>query len=202
MRGEGKVSKSLFEPLTLLELEAPKNRENRIGFIKEAKLHHAYTEIPFDFRKKALVFFLAEVIYQVVLEEQEPNQPLFKFVKQRLIWLDSERKLDLFHIKMMLDLTKYIGFYPNLLNPSFIYFDLESGSMSSVKPNSYYIKDPLKSYWTQLLGMDFDRVNEIKLLKKHRVELLNQVITYFELHLQQFKPPKSTEVLNEIFKIS
>jgi DNA repair protein RecO (recombination protein O) len=31
-----KISKSLFEPLTLLELQASKNSENRLGYIKKA----------------------------------------------------------------------------------------------------------------------------------------------------------------------
>jgi DNA repair protein RecO (recombination protein O) len=48
--------------------------------------------------------------------------------------------------------------------------------------------------------MDFDKVDYIPLQKNEKIDLLNQVITYFELHLQQFKQPKSTEILNEIFK--
>ena len=36
--------------------------------------------------------------------------------------------------------------------------------------------------------------------KEQKTEMLRNIIIYFELHLQQFKPPKSTEILNEIFK--
>ena len=43
--------------------------------------------------------------------------------------------------------------------------------------------------------------DKIKILKRDKFKLLNQVITYFELHLQQFKPPKSLEILNEIFTV-
>ena len=49
--------------------------------------------------------------------------------------------------------------------------------------------------------MDFDKVNEIRILKEDKIMLLDKVITYFELHLQQFKPPKSLKILNEIFKV-
>ena len=44
-------------------------------------------------------------------------------------------------------------------------------------------------------------IDKIKILKRDKFKLLNQVITYFELHLQQFKPPKSLEILNEIFAV-
>ena len=53
----------------------------------------------------------------------------------------------------------------------------------------------------------FDLASEIisnfsePFLKKDKIKLLNQVVTYFELHLQQFKSPKSLEILNEIFKV-
>ena len=46
----------------------------------------------------------------------------------------------------------------------------------------------------------FDDLKDIKPSKKQKAELLDKVILYFVLHLQQFKPPKSTEILNEIFK--
>ena len=199
-KGKKKISKSLFEPLNLLELQAPKNPENRLGYIQEAKLHYAYISIPFDLRKKALVFFLAEVLHQVVREEHEANPPLYQFIKKNLLWLDAQNQLSLFHVKMMLGLTQYIGFSPNISNSEAPYFDLKSGCMSYVKPQGPFLETQLKNYWLKILGMDFDKVDYIPLQKNEKIDLLNQVITYFELHLQQFKQPKSTEILNEIFK--
>jgi len=195
-----KISKSLFEPLTLLELQASKNSENRLGYIKEAKRAQAFHSIPFDITKKALVFFMAEVLHQVVREDQEPHPALFQFIKERILWLDHQNELGLFHIKMMLDLTRFIGFSPNLNLPEAPYFDLESGCMTPDKPLGLFLEDPLKSFWIQLLGTDFDRVGEIQLSRQFKNALLKSVISYYELHLQQFKAPKSTEVLNEIFK--
>ena len=37
-KGKKNISKSLFEPLTLLELQTSKNLENRLSYIKEAKI--------------------------------------------------------------------------------------------------------------------------------------------------------------------
>lgn len=199
-KGKKKISKSLFEPLNLLELQTPKNSENRLGYIQEAKLHYAYTSIPFDLSKKALVFFLAEVLHQVVREEHEANPPLYQFIKKNLLWLDAQNQLSLFHVKMMLDLTQYIGFSPNVSNSEAPYFDLESGCMSYVKPQGPFLEEQLKNYWLEILGMDFDKLGNLLLQKNEKIDLLKQVITYYELHLQQFKPPKSTEILNEIFK--
>jgi DNA repair protein RecO (recombination protein O) len=201
-KGKKPLSKSLFEPLALLELKAPKNKEGKIGYIKEAKLLYPYSTIPFDLRKKALVFFLAEVLQQVGREEQEPNPALFNFLKKSILWLDQHSEIGLFHIKMMLDLTQFIGFYPNLTPATAPYFDLESGCMSYEKNQPNTVEDPIKSFWIQLLGTNFDEFSGIKILKEHKSSFLKSVVTYYQLHLQQFKPPKSTDVLNEIFKTS
>ncbi len=199
-KGRKKVSKSLFEPLNLLELQASKNPENRLGYVKEVKLHSPYSTIPYDISKKALVFFLSEVLLQIFREEQGPNPKLFLFIKKKLIWLDTQDHLGIFHIKMMLELSKFIGFYPNISNSKAPYFDLGSGCMSYVKPNDHFIEEPIKSYWIIILGTAFDELRDIKPSKKQKAELLDKVVLYFVLHLQQFKPPKSTEILNEIFK--
>ena len=81
-RGKKKNHRSLFEPLTLLELEASENKENKIGYMDEAKIAYVFTSIPYDLTKKALVLFLAEVIHQVVREEQGPNKLLFDYIKK------------------------------------------------------------------------------------------------------------------------
>ena len=199
-RTKKKIPKSLFEPLSLLEIEAPKNPTDRLGYIKEAKLNYPYASIPFDLRKKTLLFFLAEVIHQVVKEEQEANIELYSFLKKRMLWLDVEENVGLFHIKLMLDLSKFIGFYPNITDQNAPYFDLETGCMSQTKPRGAFLEGSIKVAWIQLLGMEFDSVGEIKLSRKEKSTVLDFAVQYFELHLQQFKSPRSTKILNEIFK--
>ena len=199
-KGKKKIPKSFFEPLTILEIQASKNPENRLGYIKEAKIGHPFLSIPHDLTKKSLVFFLSEIIYQIVREEKGSNQLLYDYIYKKLVWLDENSKVGLFHIKMMLDLTQFIGFYPNISNLKAPYFDLELGCMTFNKPKENFIEDPIKTYWSKILGMEFDKILEIKITKNYKLDLLNLVIRYFELHLQQFKPPKSKKILNEIFK--
>lgn len=193
-----KVSKSYFEPLTLLELQAAKNSNNKLGFIQEIKLLHAYESIPFDIKKKAVVFFLAEVLQQVIREEPDPNPALFEFIKKRLLWMDSANHIGLFHVKFMIDLTKYIGFSPNIEQQNLPYFDLASGCMTNEK-TKYCIDGLKKTQWLNVLGMKFDGLTPFKYNNQDKKTILNNVITYFELHLQHFKMPKSTVVLNEVF---
>ena len=198
-----KLSKSFFEPLTLLEFEAKKNRDGKLGYLQEVTLLQAYTSIPFNLRKKAVVFFLAEVIHQVVKEEQqEPNPSLFEFLKKRLLWLDKHSEIGLFHLKTMLDLTKFMGFYQNISNNDAPYFSLEAGCMSAYKPRFHFIEGDLKTLWINVLGTKFEATGNINVSREEKMVLLEYAINYFKLHLQQFKPPKSTEILNALFKVS
>jgi DNA repair protein RecO (recombination protein O) len=198
-----KLSKSFFEPLTLLEFEAKRNQDHKLGYLQQVHLLCPYTSIPFDLRKKAVVFFLAEIIHQVVKEEQqEANPSLFDFIQKRMLWLDENDTIGLFHLKTVLDLTLFMGFDPNMSDSDAPYFDLESGCMSRYRPKAYFIEGRLKNLWVEILGMKFDTVAEIKVSREEKASLLEYAIKYFKLHLQQFKSPKSTEILNELFKVS
>ena len=57
-RGKKKNHRSLFEPLTLLELVASQNKQNKIGYMDEAKLAYVFTSIPYNLNKKALVLLI------------------------------------------------------------------------------------------------------------------------------------------------
>ena len=174
-----------------------------MGYLQQVHLLYPYTSIPFDLRKKAVVFFLAEIFHQVVKEEQqEANPSLFDFFQKRMLWLDENDTIGGFHLKTVLDLSLFMGFDPNVSDRDAPYFDLESGCMSRYRPKANFIEGRLKNLWVEILGMKFDTVAEINVSREEKAALLEYAIKYFKLHLQQFKSPKSTEILNELFKVS
>ena len=50
-----------------------------------------------------------------------------------------------------------------------------------------------------LKGTNFDNVKEVKISSKQRQAFLSMLLLYFELHLGDFKRPKSLEVFNQVF---
>ena len=184
-------------------LSAKRNQDHKLGYLQQVHLLYPYSTIPFDLRKKAVVFFLAEIIHQVLKEEQqEANTSLFDFIQKRMLWLDENDSIGLFHLKTILDLTLFMGFEPNMSDRDAPFFDLESGCMCRYKPKANFIEGRLKNLWVGILGMKFDLILEIKVSKEEKAALLDYAIKYFKLHLQQFKSPKSKEILNELFKVS
>ena len=59
-----------FEPLTILELQATENPENRLGFIKEAKVGYPFKSIPYDLNKKSLVFFYLKLFIKLLVKSR------------------------------------------------------------------------------------------------------------------------------------
>ena len=78
-----------------------------------------HTDIP----KNALTMFLAEMLGNSIVKEAR-NAPLFNFMEAALQWLDTHDRIANFHLFFLLELTKYLGFYPDTHLKDAPYFDL------------------------------------------------------------------------------
>ncbi|MEG0500211.1 MAG: DNA repair protein RecO, partial [Rikenellaceae bacterium] len=105
-------SKVMLHPLTMIELVGTKSNGS-FHRIKEAKRAVVSTAIFTDVYKSTISLFLSELIYKVV-KEDEANPMLFDFLYQSITLLDmlEEGKAN-FHLFFTLQLTRYLGFYPN-----------------------------------------------------------------------------------------
>ena len=82
------------------------------------------------------------------------------------------------------------------------YMNIEALKKTIETKEAHYFSRSRKVVWHKGKTSGFvQKVNEIRILKEDKIMLLDKVITYFELHLQQFKSPKSLKILNEIFKV-
>jgi DNA repair protein RecO (recombination protein O) len=194
---KGKLSPAFFQPLTQLEITAKYNPNKTLHFIKEANVGYSYTTIFADVAKQTIAVFLSEVLTKV-LREEETNHQLFTYLETAFIWLDTHHMSANFHLLFLMNLTKYLGFYPEK-DTSSLYFDLAAGKFSNQKPLNQYISGENLIHFKMLLGTNFDVLHELKFNKKIRQTILENVIQYFQLHLPGFNKPKSLEVLKAVF---
>jgi len=193
-----KIRSSLFQPLTLLEIEANHKDKGSLERIKEAKILTPYQSLHIDFVKSSLVFFLAEILKNVIYEE-EPNEELFEYLKTTFLWLDAHDTIGNFHISFLIKLTQYLGFYPDISNITLPVFNMQDGCFQESSSNIYCIEGGNVLLFKKFLGTTFDDSMKIKLSRMSRNDILNVLLVYFELHLHGFKKPKSLTILNEIF---
>ena len=194
----GKIRSSLFQPLTLLEIEANHKDKGTLERIKEAKILIPYQSLHTDLLKSSLVFFISEVLKNSIREE-EVNEELFYYLKATFLWLDSHTIIGNFHISFLIKLTQYLGFYPDVSDISLPVFNMQDGCFQDEVSNIYCEEGEKIQIFKEFLGTTFDACMNIKLSRALRNTILKMLLVYFELHLHGFKKPKSFSILNEIF---
>ncbi len=101
----------LFQPLTILEIDANHKNKGNLESIRSAKISNSYKTIHIDMFKNSIVLFLSEVLAKSIKEE-EKNIELFEFVKKSMIWLDNSEKFSNFHIQFLVKLLSFFGHIP------------------------------------------------------------------------------------------
>ena len=197
---KSRFSKAHFFPLNIINIHYSSNESKKLGFIKEVKSEVLFNTIHSDIQKSSVVVFLSEILNSVLREELEVNKDLFDFLLNSLIWYDNVRECNNYHIKFLIELSKYIGFHPNIISENDPYLCLESGTTSKIKPSGGSINGEDLKLFKKLLGMKFEDLNTISISRESRTRILKKIINYYSLHLQMFKTPKSINVFAEVFK--
>ncbi len=189
---------SYFQPLTQLQIEESYKQNHSLQTIKDIKLEYHYNSLHTNIFKGSIAMFLAEVLSSVLKEEEE-NKTLYQYLETSLQWLDHQDEFSNFHLLFLLQLTKHLGFYPDITNMNSLFFNLSSGTFQNNKVSVYSISGENLNILKQLLGIKFDAINTIKVNSTQRQSFLSMLLLYFELHLGDFKKPKSLEVFNQVF---
>ncbi|WP_347173038.1 DNA repair protein RecO [Polaribacter uvawellassae] len=195
---KGKIKAAYFQPLTQLNIEANHNNKGNLNSIREVHIVNPYKNIYTNIFKQTIVLFLSEILSSTI-QEEEANEGLFSFLETSFIWLDINDKTSNFHLLFLLNLTKFLGFYPDTTNINSNYFNLIDGNfMKSTTEKEVVFGENLVQF-KKLLGTNFDSIESIKFNQQERQQVLQIIIRYFELHLDGFRRPKSLKVLETVF---
>ncbi|CAN5409871.1 DNA repair protein RecO [soil metagenome] len=195
---KGKFKTSLFQPLTQLELVGRHKDKGTMEYLQDAKILFHYSSLHTNVVKSTLVLFLSEILRSSIREEEQ-NEELYFYLENALTWLDTHDSIANFHLLFMLNLTRYLGFYPDVVKTNSSSFNMLDGVFQEINTNPYCIEGPNLKYLKMLIGMDFDDLESVQLTKSGRSGFLNMMLSYYQLHIDSFKKPKSLSVLTEIF---
>ncbi|TCP28098.1 DNA replication and repair protein RecO [Tenacibaculum skagerrakense] len=195
---KGKLKAAYFQPLTQLHLTANHNNKGNLNSIREAHVTIPYETIPFEIKKQTIVLFLSEILSNII-QEEEKNEGLYNYIETALIWLDSHDVISNFHLLFLMNLSRYLGFYPDTSNINASAFSLIEGSFTNSSYEKLTLTNENLTLFKKLLGINFDAINTVSFNKNERQTLLRSIIQYFELHLEGFKKPKSLDVLETVF---
>ncbi len=185
-----------FQPLAILEIVGTQKNKGTLENIKEVRNAAAFTNLHSNIYKSAIVLFLSEML-QHSIREEEANEPLFDFLENAILWLDANDNAPDFHLVLLFQMSKYLGFYPDMTNEAARFMDIKEGVLVE-RESQTTLNAEESQLFIILAKRDFSSENNFY-NGKERQKLLNLIVDYYALHLEGFKRPKSLVVLGEVF---
>ena len=189
-----------LQPLSLVEINANYKEKKGLQQIKNIQLAIAYNSIPFNIGKTSIAFFIAEILYKSIKEE-ETNYTLFEFLYNSLQLLDlKETNYADFHLIFMAQLCYFLGIPPQNkdIDSKHIYFDLQEGIfLPHQPPHQAYTDSITSNLLVEILNANFDNTT-LSLNYSDRKKVLKALLDYYNLHLSNFENLKSLAVLEEV----
>lgn len=195
------ISKQLFQPLTILDVEFDYRQSQKLQRLKNAAIAWPFCSIPFDAHKLGIALFMAEFVTYATRSEQQ-NRDQFMFVENSVMWLDTcVNSFANFHIVFMLHMTRFVGFFPNMDGRQDChYFDLRGGCFTPYAPvHGDFLKPDEAGKIQLLMRLNYTTMRLLSLTRNERNRIVDVILYYYRLHLPDFPDMKSLPVLKELF---
>lgn len=200
----GKKGKSsninLIQPLTLVEFEADPRENIQIHQLKNLRISKPLHHIHFDPVKSAIIMFLDELLYKTIPDDYV-NDTLFKYLHNAIVLLDDAFDARNFHLWCLLEISRQYGFYPQLDSESHHrFFDLSSSLYVADRPiHPHYLDEIESAILLDMLDKEWPQVQTIAMTGAMRKSLLDALVKYIRLHLENLREIHSVEILHEVF---
>lgn len=202
-RGQRKNRKiSLYHPLALLEIEINFKENRDLQQIREARPILPLQGIMADPIKNTIALFIAEILYRSI-REKESNKDLFEYLQTSIELFDLlEDGSSMFHLYMLVHLTRFLGFRPALPPDDQAYwFNLETGSFTLGRPSQEKRMQPeLASHLINLIKAKPDELGSLKIPRNQKNELIESLLEYYKIHLAGMGEIKSYSILKAVFE--
>ena len=185
-----------FQPLTLLEIEATHKNQGKLEYFKEIRISQPFVHLHNDIVKSSMALFLSEVLHHCI-QEEEKNEAFFDYLEAALLWLDSHEEVVNFHLILLLGMTRFLGFYPDVSQDDASYFELTEGVFTNYHGVSC-LSEHETMLFKKLIELKFNSEGKCFVAAERKV-LLKILLDYYAFHLDGFRRPKSLEVLGEVF---
>lgn len=198
---KARTKANLLQPMNLLDIVAYDRDDKEINRLKELRFAYIYQSIPFDIRKGTIGLFMVEVARKAI-KETEANPNLFAFLFNSFRLLDaSNQSAANFHLAFLVELSAFLGFKPaGHCCEATPFFDLQEGEFLSMHAaKGHIIRGETAQAFSQLLDYHLLNCHELQLSRENRRKLLEQLVLYFQLHLEGMGTIHAHQILKEVF---
>lgn len=185
---------SYFQPLSLIKITGNFKGKGHLEYFSEVRMHHPQTSISIDYNKSTVALFLSDVLMHTI-KESDANPGLYAYLETALLWFDTHDFHPDFHLIVMIQISKYLGFYPEI-NLGNDYLSPREGVFSS-----QIYSDSFNFAESQLfLRLMQSKMNvETTFNQSERRQLLQLLMTYYNYHIPNFSKVSSLDVLMDMY---
>lgn len=191
---------NIFQPMTPVHLVVYQKGRPGIHRIADVRPHPPLLNIPFDVQKSSMIFFLDEVLFKSIHEE-ESNPAMFDFIYDSICRLDKPGPAgNEFHLLFLLKLSRFLGFAPSRnFSKERNIFNLKEGVFqNSIPDHPHFISGTLAVYFSEMLDAEYDSVRDIS--STNRRLLIEAIVEYYQLHVDGFGNIRSHKVLEQVWE--
>ncbi len=200
---KGNTKGNLFQPGAILEMEAYHNELRKLQRIKEARWHYIYRDVLFNVYKNVIVLFMAELL-QKTIRQPEQNADLYNFIEDVFMELDraGEKTAANYPLFLLVHLPELLGFrIRDNFSVATPILDLNMGQFTAATPDHHhYAEGSTAALIGALLQVRHPSESaELVLNNALRRKIMDTLLEFYQLHIQDFSPMKSLPVLQDIF---
>jgi len=198
-KARSKSQSGIYQTMNIVDLVAYQKENNKISRIKECKLALPYQNINFDVIRSSICMFIIDISRRSIRERAEQKE-LFQFVYQWLVYLDrTDDPIANMHLHYMLDLAQYLGFeIQNNYGTNYRFFNLKDGAFAEYEDADLSINETLSETLYLLLKTNKAERNQLRIAADQRSKLLDQLIKYYQYHVDGFGSLKSLEIFRTV----
>lgn len=197
-----RVSPALMQPMSLVEMVVYHHEDKDINRIKEIKSSFIYQSIPFDVARGSIGLFITEVA-QKTLREPAPNPILFEFLSKCYQVLDTTHsKTANFPVWFLVHFSVHLGLYPvleELTETSVFDYSIGKTLLEAPADHHYYFSTQNTHLLKAFSMLEFEPSSELQLSTIDRKQFLNDLLKYYQYHLENFGELNSIVVLQTVF---
>jgi DNA repair protein RecO (recombination protein O) len=183
-----------FQPLSVLEIQATNRNKGSLEYINEIKSSYPLKSLHINPVKSLLSLFISEFLTFALREEIE-QKDLFAFLKNSIIQLDTSDHFSNIHLIIMLELSSYLGFFPQ--KSKGMYFDPVLGTFEN-EITHHSFNENETNLLKKLLSINMN-THEKHFCASERRQLLEMLLVYYHIHLGTKPKLQSYEIIKELF---
>lgn len=196
-----RMRNAMFMPLSLLEFEARLQPSRDLGTLHDVHRTSNLISLYSDPVKNAIAMFISELLSRCI-QEQEQNMVLYSFLKNSIHTLEDARgNVANFHICFLYRLGTFLGIQPDTDSYRDGYwFNLSDGVfIQSPHGPGPSLPPPQAQVLQRLSRMTYENMHLFKFTRDQRNEMLQLMLSYYQLHNSTLGTLRSPEVLKQLF---